>query len=85
MAQKFVVHKTNLLDARGNKVGDGEVIELSDPKLIRKFNRLGFLRPYIEDIEPEDDADDDDEDEPSEPVGRRRTAAITENTRLSSK
>jgi hypothetical protein len=47
----YVVHKTNILDDAGKKIRHGETVDLS-PALARHYNKLGFLRPYIE--EPED-------------------------------
>lgn len=58
---KYRVFKTNIKDDDGNKVLADEVVELS-PKLARHYNKLGFLRPYIE----------DDEDDDAEPTGSAR-------------
>lgn len=88
MGQKFIVHKTNLMDPKNpdprKKIGHGQVIELDDPKVIRKFSKLGYLRPYIEDEEPDDEDDDEDDDDaavpakdkgPAKPVGAGRAPA----------
>lgn len=50
---KYRVHQTNLLDpTTGKKVGHGGVISL-DSKLAKRFNDLGYLRPYIEENDAE--------------------------------
>ncbi len=62
---KYRVHKTNLKDDDGNKVLAGEIVELG-PKLAKHYNKLGFLRPVI------DDEDEDDEPEAPTPARSRR-------------
>lgn len=56
---KYRVFKANIMDDDGNKVGDGAIVELT-AKTAKHYNRLGYLKPFIEDDddEGEDDADD---------------------------
>lgn len=60
---KYYVHKANIKDDDGKKVMAGQVAELG-PELAKRYNKLGFLRPYIEDDEDENDA-------PIDPTSRR--------------
>lgn len=54
--KKFVVFKANIKDDDGVKRKDGEVVELSS-ELAKRYNKLGFLRPYIEDDENDGDSE----------------------------
>jgi len=71
--KKFIVHKANIKDEKGNKRRHEEVVELG-PKLARHYGKLGFLRPYFEEGEQNDDeSDEPDVGKPSpEPVRARR-------------
>lgn len=62
---KYRVFKANIMDDDGNKVLKDSIVELS-PKLAKHYNRLGFLRPVIEDDEDEEELED------AEPVGQIR-------------
>lgn len=64
--QKYRVFKANIMDDNGQKVLQGDVVELS-PALAKRYNKLGYLRPYIED-------DEDDEIEPAPTARSRRLA-----------
>ncbi len=55
---KYRVFKANIMDDDGNKVGDGSIVALT-AKTARHYNKLGYLKPFIDDDdEDEDDADD---------------------------
>lgn len=63
--KKFIVHKTGVYDMHGVKRRHGDVIELADPVFIRTLNKMGFLRPYIDEG---DDAEDAERAKPSSPT-----------------
>lgn len=63
MAKQYRVVKTNALaDEEGRIFKEGDTITLGS-KLARKFNKLGFLGPILED----DDEENSDEGSGSEP------------------
>ena len=78
--KKYVVFKANILDDEGVKRKDGDIVSLK-PKTAKHYNKLGYLRPYMED----DDEDDDDAelgDEEAEPVRSNRVASQPARSRL---
>lgn len=50
---KYIIHKANIMDDDGNKRMHGEVVSLT-AKTAKHYNRLGYLRPFLEDEDDED-------------------------------
>lgn len=46
--QKFVVYKATIMPKDGEKKRHGDIVEL-DAEDARRYNSLGYLRPYVED------------------------------------
>jgi hypothetical protein len=70
---KYRVFKANIKDDDGNKVGDGAVVELTS-KTAKHYNRLGYLKPFFD--EADDDEDDDGVGKPTATqLARSRRAA----------
>lgn len=67
---KYTVHKSNIKDEDGVKRGHGEPAELG-PKLARHYNRLGYLRPFIPEVD--EDYEDDDPDGATPPRNQPKT------------
>lgn len=63
---KYVVHKANIKDDDGTKIFHGEVAELG-PELAKRYNKLGFLRPYMDEDDEDEFEDDDDFSDPNAP------------------
>jgi hypothetical protein len=63
----YLVNKANIKDDDGNKRCHGETARLG-PKLAKRYNDLGFLRPYIPDVDVDDE---DDNVDPPNPNGTR--------------
>ena len=76
---KYIVHKANIKDDEGIKRKHGEVAELST-SLARRYNKLGFLRPYLDDDLVDEIEDEEEEDEPEVVHTRRRRTAPVQNT-----
>lgn len=74
---KYRVFKANIMDDDGRKVGDGAIVELT-PKTAKHYNRLGYLKPFIEDDEEEDEVDDDR-------VGKQSATQLARSRRAAAK
>lgn len=75
---KYRVFKANIMDDDGNKVGDGAIVELT-AKTAKHYNRLGYLKPFIED----DDEDEDDADDGR--VGKQTQTQLARSRRAAAK
>lgn len=64
--QKYLVHKSNVTDEAGKRFMHGATIELG-AKLAKKYNKMGYLRPFINE-------DEEEEEEVVKPSRRKRIA-----------
>lgn len=82
----YIVHKANIKDDDNQKKKHGETVALG-PVLARRYNRLGYLRPYLgSDDDDEEDVTDEavevETTEAPERYRRRRTNSIESKNSL---